>query len=171
MDPDPGLDERGRVQADAVSRQLLTIPKAFRPERVVSAPLRRCLETAAPIAHALGVEVEIDPAFGEIPTPRQVAWADREAWLKTSLAGRWDEIVGDIDYEAWRDDIVLSLSRRGGVAVFSHYVALNAAVSALKTDPRVLAFRPDHTSITTFEAVGGSLSLLELGRQAETGVH
>ena len=81
LDPDPGLDVQGRAQADAVSRYLLTIPDAFRPERVVSSPLRRCLETAAPFAHALGVEVEIDPAFGEIPTPRQVARADREAWL------------------------------------------------------------------------------------------
>jgi len=171
FDDDPGLDETGQAQAKVASRALLTIPEEFRPKRVVSSPLRRCRETAAPFAHALGVELEIDAAFGEIPTPRAVARADREAWLQTAFKGRWDEIEGDLDYEAWRRDMVRSLSMRGETAVFSHYVAINAAVSAVTANPAVLVCRPDHASISTFEVAEGGLSLIELGRQAVTGVH
>ena len=43
---------------------------------------------------------------------------------------------------------------RGDTAVFSHYVAINAVVSHLLADDRVLAFRPDHTSITVLETDG-----------------
>lgn len=168
---DPGLDDAGRAQAEAASRTLLTIPEAYRAKRVISSPLRRCRETAAPFAHALGVEVEIDAAFGEIPTPRDIPRAEREAWLRTAFNGRWDEIKGDLDYVACREGVTRALAGVGRAAVFSHYVALNAAVSMTTGDHAVLAFRPDHASITTFEAAGGNLALVELGRQADTGVH
>jgi broad specificity phosphatase PhoE len=171
FDDDPGLDAAGKAQAELASRALLTVPEEFRAKRVVSSPLRRCRETAAPFAHALGVELEIDAAFGEIPTPRGVARADREAWLRTAFAGRWDEIEGDIDYVAWQADVVRALTARPGTAVFSHYVAINAVVSAVTANPAVLAFRPDHASISTFDVGAGELSLVELGRQALTGVH
>jgi hypothetical protein len=54
--------------------------------------------------------------------------------------------------------------------VFSHYVAINAVMSLLAEDDRVLVFRPDHASITTLVTDGGGLSLVEAGREASTGV-
>ncbi|WP_308238452.1 hypothetical protein [Phenylobacterium sp. J367] len=54
--------------------------------------------------------------------------------------------------------------------MFSHYVAINAVVSALAGDPRVLHFRPDHTSITVLETDGERLTLVAKGREATTGV-
>ena len=68
-DEDPGLDETGRAQAEAARDYLMSLPEADRPKRVVSSPLRRCRETAMPTAQALGVDLEIDAAVGEIPTP------------------------------------------------------------------------------------------------------
>lgn len=66
-DPDPGLDALGTQQARAVAKALMALPALERPSRVVSSPLRRCQETAQPLAEALGVTVEIDPRVGEIP--------------------------------------------------------------------------------------------------------
>jgi broad specificity phosphatase PhoE len=169
-DDDPGLDEQGRAQAEAVARWLMDLPVQARPLRVVSSPLRRCRETAAPFARALGVEVEIDPDVGEIPTPATLSAAERPAWLREAMGGSWAEIRGDIDYEAWRRRVGAALERRSGTAVFSHFVAINAAVSALEGGDAVIAFRPDHTSVTILENHDGKLALLERGREAATRV-
>jgi broad specificity phosphatase PhoE len=169
-DDDPGLDETGRGQAAAARDWLLALPDDARPTRVVSSPLRRCRETAEPTALALGVSTEIDPVVGEIPTPKALSLAERGPWLRQAFQGTWDEIAGDLDYDGWRRDIVASLLRRGDTAVFSHYVAINAVVSELTGDARVLAFRPDHTSITVLETDGARLTLVEKGREATTGV-
>jgi 8-oxo-dGTP pyrophosphatase MutT (NUDIX family)/phosphohistidine phosphatase SixA len=51
------LDDRGRRQAAALAEVL----PLWRPQRVVSAPPLRCLQTVQPLGH----DVEIDPCFGE----------------------------------------------------------------------------------------------------------
>ena len=169
-DEDPGLDDAGRAQAEAARDHLLSLPEDQRPRRVVSSPLRRCRETAAPTAEALGVEVEIDPGVGEIPTPAALTAEQRPAWLREAFQGRWSEIQGYLDYEDWRRRAAGSLLARGRTAVFSHYVAINAVMSLLAEDERVLVFRPDHASITTLATDGQNLVLVEAGREASTGV-
>lgn len=169
-DEDPGLDEAGKAQANAARDYLMSLPEADRPKRVVSSPLRRCRETALPTAEALGVEVEVDPFVGEIPTPQALSAEQRPAWLRSVFQGRWKEVEGDLDYDAWRSDVVKSLHARGDTAVFSHYVAINAVMSHLDGDERVLVFRPDHASISTLETDGERLTLVERGREAATQV-
>lgn len=169
-DDDPGLDETGRAQAEAARDWLIALPPPERPQRVVSSPLRRCRETADPTAQALGVTVEVDPIVGEIPTPKALAAAERPAWLRRVFQGLWRDIEGDLDYDAWRAGIAASLCARGDTAVFSHYVAINAVLSHLTGDERVLTFRPDHASITILETDGRTLTLLAKGREAATGV-
>jgi broad specificity phosphatase PhoE len=170
VDDDPGLDETGQAQAQAARDWLLALPDGERPTRVVSSPLRRCRETAEPTAQALGVAIEVDPIVGEIPTPEALSAEDRPAWLRKAFQGTWAEIEGDLDYDAWRREIAGSLAARGDTAVFSHYVATNAVVSSLLDDPKVLSFRPDHTSITVLETDGTTVTLVAKGREATTGV-
>ncbi|MBI1683090.1 histidine phosphatase family protein [Caulobacter hibisci] len=169
-DEDPGLDAVGQEQARAVAAVLAALPTAERPTRVVSSPLRRCRETAAPLAAILGVAVEIEPAVGEIPTPAALSTEARPAWLKQAFAGDWADIEGDRDYLAWTREVAAALARYEGCAVFSHFVALNAAVAAAEGTAAVLAFRPDHASVTTFEVVDNALRLIDKGREASTGV-
>lgn len=169
-DDDPGLDETGHSQAAAARDFLLSRPEAERPRAVVSSPLARCRETALPTARALGVEVEIDPGVGEIPTPAALPAEARGDWLRQAFQGAWGEIEGDLDYDSWRRQVAQSLHLRGDTAVFSHFVAINAVVSLLTGEDRVVSFRPDHTSITTLETDGKSLTLIEKGREASTGV-
>lgn len=167
-DLDPGLDDTGWVQAEQAAEALLAMPD--RPGRVVSSPLRRCRETAEPFARALGVSVEIDPRVGEIPTPAALAHEDRPGWLRQAFGGLWREIEGDLDYDGWRNGVAGAVAAYEGVAVFSHYVAINAAVSTALGDERVMGFRPDHCSITVFEPRDGGLILIAKGREAATQV-
>src|SRR4051794_24011609 len=99
-DLDPGLDELGDAQARGARDALLA--QADPPKRVVSSPLRRCRETAMPFAEAIGMQIEIEPAFGEIPTPAHLSLEERPTWLRKAFGGRWSEVVGDLDYEVWR---------------------------------------------------------------------
>ena len=59
------LDECGIAQADELVRRL----SRFEVGRVVSADVRRCVDTVAPVAEALGVEVELEPLLGEVAYP------------------------------------------------------------------------------------------------------
>jgi broad specificity phosphatase PhoE len=167
-DLDPGLDELGDAQARGARDILLALEHP--PTRVLSSPLRRCRETAQPYADAIGAKLEIDAAFGEIPTPARLAPEERPGWLRQAFGGRWSEITGDLDYEVWRRQVAQALHRYPSAAVFSHYVAINAAVSCLTGSDLVLSFRPDHCSITAFELDGAELRLIERGHEAETQV-
>ncbi|MGR4866812.1 histidine phosphatase family protein [Caulobacter sp. LARHSG274] len=169
-DHDPGLDAVGAEQARAVADLLLALSAAARPSRVVSSPLRRCRETAQPLAEALGVGIEIDPRVGEIPTPIALAPEERPAWLRAAFEGRWRDIRGDLDYAAWVQTVAQGVAAHPGAAVFSHFVALNAAVSAATGGEQVAAFRPDHVSVTVFDMVDGDLILVAKGREASTQV-
>lgn len=169
-DDDPGLDDVGHAQARAVAETLMALPEEHRPRAVVSSPLRRCRETAQPLAEILGVDVIIDPAVGEIPTPSGLDSAERPAWLRRAFAGDWSQIVGDIDYEAWRRAVGKSLAARAETAVFSHFVAINAVVSTISHSDAVIVFRPDHTSLTTLRLASSGLELVERGAEAATSV-
>jgi len=168
-DPDPGLDPEGVRQALAVRDVLMALPPAERPARVVSSPMRRCRETAQPLAEALGVVVEVDPAVGEIPTPALAA-EDRSGWLRQAFRGLWREIEGELNYDAWRRSVAGALLPRGGAAVFSHFVAINGVVTAIADEPKVIAFQPDHASVTVLESNGKALTLVAKGREAQTQV-
>lgn len=167
---DPGLDLEGVRQALAACRTLMDLPAAERPSRLVSSPLRRCRETAQPLAEALAAPVEVIAEVGEIPTPQDLAPHARGPWLRAALAGRWPDIRGDLDYEAWRRGVYGAVLARPGAAIFSHFVAINAIVSLVEGRSEVISFRPDHAAITVFAVEAGRLKLVQRGREAVTGV-
>ena len=90
--------------------------------------------------------------------------------LRKAFGGLWREIEGDLDYGAWRTEVARAVAAHEGAAVFSHYVAINAAVSTALEDERVMGFAPDHCSISVFEARDGGLILIGKGREAATQV-
>jgi broad specificity phosphatase PhoE len=169
-DLDPGLDVDGRNQAKAAAQTLLALPPEHRPTAVVSSPLRRCKETARPFAEKLGVELVVEPAVSEIPTPHNMPDSERGAWLRRAFATDWALIEGEIDYVRWRDRVAEAVVRNAGAAIFTHFVALNAAIAVAKGSEQVMNFQPDHASITTFEVENGVLRLVSLGRAAVTGI-
>ena len=87
---------------------------------------------------------------------RRLAEDERGPWLRNAFQIDWREVEGDIDYDAWRAAVGEALGELdGNTAVFSHFVAINAALSCVTGEPRVLTFRPDHASITVFEVDDG----------------
>jgi len=164
-DPDPPLDVLGRSQAAAVAARLAASGSA-RP--IVTSPLRRCQETAAPLASRWNVTPVIDAAVAEIPSPVGVPMGQRVAWLRQAMAGEWAALGSD--YTDYRDAVAAWIGARSeDTVVFSHFVAINAAIGAATGDDRLLIASLDNCSVTTFEVDGtGGLRVVEVGTQADT---
>src|SRR5262245_52225028 len=71
---DPGirdapLTERGAGQAEAAARHFLHMKnnpgRMKAPVRILSSPYTRALQTAEPIARALGLSIQVSPLLGE----------------------------------------------------------------------------------------------------------
>lgn len=67
------LDACGVAQAD----ELVRILSRFEVGRIVSADVRRCVDTVAPLADALGIAVEEDPLLSEVGYPGRETEAAR----------------------------------------------------------------------------------------------
>jgi broad specificity phosphatase PhoE len=163
-DHDPGLDGGGRAQAERVAQLLAARP----PRPIVTSPLRRARETAAPLEAAWGVTARVEPMVGEIPSPSD-ALVSRGQWLTGVLRSRWPEL--DHDVQAWRSAVVETLVAAPHHCVaFTHYVAINVAVGAATDDDRVVVFHPDNCSVTELDVVDGRLVLVSRGDEAPTAV-
>ena len=163
--PDPGLDDLGRVQADATAQVLAPLG----PLPVLSSPLARARETALPLAALWGSDVIIEPRVAEIPSPTDDL-AERAAWLREAMAGRWSDLGADL--MAWRQALIdCLLALQDDSVVFCHFIAINVAVGAAQDDDRLVVFWPDNGSVTQLRNDGGALSVLELGRTAQTQVN
>jgi broad specificity phosphatase PhoE len=169
---DPGLAPEGRAQADEVAGRL----EPLGPLPVITSPLRRTRETAAPLVRAWGVEAEVVPAVGEIPTPTNDL-DGRAQWLVTALRARWSELPDEV--QRWRRSLLDTLSALDHDTVaFTHFVAINAVVGAAEGAPlpdsrdrdAVVCFHPSNGSSTVIEIDGGRFSLVELGAQGVTEV-
>ena len=171
-DPDPGLEHLGATQALATAQHFA---QAMSRTPVYSSPLRRCRETAQPLCELWACVATVLPAVAEIPSPAIDSAARRE-WLTDAMRGRWRDLndrhqPGSIDYVQWRGRVVDALlALPHDCVVFSHYIAINVAVGAAQERDEVVCFRPDHASVTVLDADGGRLRLVELGREAQTGV-
>lgn len=158
---DAGLGTEGVEQAERVAEAL----GAGTPRPIVTSPMRRARETAAPLAAAWRVEPEVRPSVGEIPSPPELDQGARVRWLHDTIGGAWDDTSDVI--RAWRSELLASLAAFDtDVVVFTHFVAINAAVGAARRDARVLSCAPDHASVTELEARDGELTLVRLGHEA-----
>lgn len=167
VDPDPPLDELGRRQALGVAGKL----SSRGPLHVMSSPLLRCQQTAFPLATAWKREVEIESRVGEIPSPGGYALEDRVTWLREVMAGTWTEAAAKSGerYATYRRSIADCIAGlTADTVVFSHFVAINAVIGAATDDDRVLIASLDNCSVTTFDVHEGTISLVEVGGEADT---
>ena len=161
-DPDPGLSDLGRRQANAVAERMRSIG----PLGLVSSPLARAQETAAPLAEIWGGVPVIESSVTEVPSP---PGEDRAAWFRQVFNGSWDD-AGDAVVE-WRRGIIDYLGRQHqDTVIFSHFVVINAAVGVATDSQRIVNFRPNNGSVTILENDGGALRLIEQGSEASTVV-
>jgi broad specificity phosphatase PhoE len=167
VDPDPGLDELGRSQALQVASRLSSLG----PLPVISSPLLRCQQTAFPLATAWQQTVTIEALVGEIPSPAGFALENRVDWLREAMAGTWEQVAqtSGEHYRSYRNDVAQFVqSIRVDTVIFSHYIAINAAIGSATGDDRVVIGQLDNCSVSIFEVSEHGLSLLEMGGEADT---
>jgi broad specificity phosphatase PhoE len=158
---DPGLDELGRSQAEAVAQTL----KALGPLPILSSPLARTQQTAIPLSRLWKATTEIEPAVAEIPSPKGMTLEGRVAWLRKLMAGSWRDASPEL--AAWRERCIATVTAIAqDTVIFSHYVAINVVAGAALGDDRVVVFSPDNCSVTVFETDGATLRLVEKGHEA-----
>jgi broad specificity phosphatase PhoE len=161
--PDPGLDDIGRAQAEAVGELLARGGLA----PIHTSPMRRCQETARPLARRWNTTPIIDSAVSEIPSPVGVPEGERVEWLRDAMLGTWPDLGAD--YVRWRDGVVAAVGAcADGTVIVSHFVAINAVIGAALGDDRVLIRSLDNCSRTVVETTVEGLVLIEGGAEADT---
>ncbi len=165
-DPDPGLSEAGRIEAEGAASALgARIPG---DAHIITSPLKRAQETAAPLAGRLGVEARIDETFREIPSP--VPFEERRDWLRAFMAETWDDQPALL--LNWRRALLDRLAElEGPVAIFTHFMVINVVIGVSLGETRTLVRRPDYVSVTEVALENGVLRLVSEGRQMETTVN
>ena len=160
-DMDPGLDELGHAQAQAVAETL----RSKGPLAILSSPLRRAQETAVPLAKLWNRTPVIEKAVAEIPSPKGMTLEGRVEWLRKVMSGSWRAVTPEL--AEWREACIASVARLpDDTVIFSHYVAINVLAGGATGDDRVVNFSPDNCSVTTFETDGIKLRLIEKGGEA-----
>ena len=165
LEPDPGLDDLGRSQAQAAARELAPLG----PLPIISSPRARARETAEPLVKIWDIEPVIDERVGEIRFPSETP-TDRIRWLKEVMADHWTNL--DQVLQQWRQGVIEALlTIETDAVIFTHYIAINTAVGRATKDDRVVSFSPDNASITILETNGKNLNLLKSGTTANTRVN
>ena len=148
---DPNLSEEGIEQAKRLPDALARFPIT----RLVSSPQRRALQTAQPVADALGMTVDVDERLAEYDyglshyTPLEEA---SEEDVKRLIAG---QLPGDVDQDAFIarvlagiGDVVDAAEHDETVAVFSHGGVINAIVHGIMKTERLLCVQVDYAGVT-----------------------
>lgn len=155
---DPGLTPRGVAQAEAAAETLFPLGL----NRVISSPMRRCRETAAPFARRIGARPLIEPRVSEVVAP---AGEDRAVWLRAAFPGAfaadaaptlWSK--ADAALARWRADVLAAFtSLEEDAAVFTHFIAINAALAAALGRDETIVHRPAHAAIVELACEQGAL--------------
>ena len=164
--PDPGLSALGAQQAESVARFLQD--RVGADVHLISSPLARARETAAPLAATLGLAVQLNEAFREIQAP--VPLVERQDWLRQFMRQRWDEQPEEL--HRWREVATGELLALGTPAVvFTHFLLINAVVGRIQGADTTLCCWPDYGSITHLRCFDHRLELVSLGAQMSTVVN
>ncbi len=161
---DPGLTARGHDQALRLAGWLA----ADHFDAVLVSPKRRALETAAPVADALGLAVKVDESIVEYDAqadhyiPMEELRATRDARFEAMVEGRWADFSGEPPEEfrarlhGALDAIVREHPGQRVLAV-CHGGVINVMLAIVLGLDRHLWFEPAYTSISRVVASRGGV--------------
>jgi len=151
---DPDLSEEGIEQAKRLPDALARFPIT----RLVSSPQRRSVQTAHPVADAMGLTVEIDERFAEydrdmehyIPIEQIAAEFPEELarLAKGHLPSTVDETAFLARINAGIRDLVGAGDHEDTVAVFSHGGVINGLLHTILGTHKILCFNVDYAGVT-----------------------
>ena len=156
---DPALTERGADQARRLSEWL-----AFDAiDAVVSSPLRRAVDTAAPIAATRGLEVVVVEGLIEYDSnsdhyiPMEELRVTKDERWQAMVDGRWDAFGADLPevFRARVDETVTELVERFAgqrVVAVCHGGVINVALGSVLGVEQPLWFEPGYTSLSRMKA-------------------
>lgn len=154
-DADPGLSELGQQQARDVASRLLERG----PLPILTSPLLRCRETAAPLAEKWGVTPTVTDRVGEIQAPDHDV-ATRGPWLREVMGRRWVDLPSA--QQQWRADVLACLLEQpADCVIFTHFIAINVALGSATADGRVVCRTVANCSTTILDSDGESLTMVE----------
>ena len=170
---DPPLADRGREQAERLAAWLRDEPL----DDIWSSPMRRAMETAAPVAEAHGLDVVVDDELAEFDReatsyiPYEELKATRDERFLAMVEGRFDDY--SVDPVEFRAGVVAAIERvieanpGRTVAVVCHGGVINAYVGHVLGIERPLWFEPLYTGISRLAASRtGARSLVTLNEAA-----
>ncbi|MCH2170125.1 histidine phosphatase family protein [Myxococcota bacterium] len=169
---DPELSAKGWEQARRLSRWLRSEPI----DTIVSSPLRRAVQTAGPLADALGLEIQIENGVTELDHDaesyvplEEVKRDDPERW-RALAAG---ELYAEADLPTFQATVVATIERLiqghpgGRIAVFCHGGVINAWACHVLGLPMSLFLNAAYTSVNRFLAASsGERSIASLNEAA-----
>lgn len=160
QDLDPPLSPQGHLHA-ATAVDLLA---GVGPMSVVTSPMARTQQTAEAFALAWGVEVAVESAVSEVPSPTPDL-TQRQQWLGGFLAGKWSAQPDDL--WTWRRSLLAFVRLlTEPTVVVTNAVAINTVLAESNNDDRVFTSPVAPGSVTVVD-VGpggeGSLSVVALG--------
>jgi broad specificity phosphatase PhoE len=148
---DPELSADGIAQAKRLPDALARFPIA----RLVSSPQRRAIQTAQPVADALGLTIDVDDRVAEYDrdlehyTPiEEASQADLQRLIDGHLPGGVDEDAFIARVKAGVDEIVNAAAHEDTVALFSHGGVINALLHDIMRTKRLLCVQVDYAGIT-----------------------
>ncbi|MBV8636849.1 MAG: histidine phosphatase family protein [Candidatus Eremiobacteraeota bacterium] len=163
------LTETGRQQANALADAL----GGARISRVISSPLARCVDTAAPLAARLGVDIEVDRRLIEIS---HGTWEGRlredleredpevlRAWRETPERVRFEggESLDDV-MQRWRA-FARTIGENADVAIVTHDVLVRLALLDAAHRPLSQLWEPQvrNGAYARFSVDGGIWQVLD----------
>ncbi|OBF39578.1 phosphoglycerate kinase [Mycobacterium sp. ACS1612] len=151
---DPDLSEEGIEQAKRLPDALARFPV----KRLISSPQRRSVQTAEPVADALGLPIEVDARLAEydrdmahyIPV-EQIA-AEYPEQLARLAAGHLPSGVDEDAFLARINEGIRAIADAGEhedtVAVFTHGGVINGLVHTIMRTEKILCVNVDYAGIT-----------------------
>ena len=155
---DPGLSDVGLAQANRLAHWLTR----SRIDAVVTSPLRRARETAAPIEASLTLTAEVihDLREWELDDPNQVydALEDMATDDPRALAvaeGRYDDFVPELDKLAFQrrtvtaiEDVFMRYQHHSRVVVCTHGGFISAYLAHVIGARQVMWFNAEYTGVS-----------------------
>ena len=176
---DIALSPRGRRQAEALARSL---PPSFPIAHIYSSPLPRCLETARPLATALGLAVAAEPRlidldYGEwsgqpIAEVAEQFPQEYAAWLAGDLSFRFpggEPVSAPVERLRSFVDDVIERHQSDVVAMVTHNVLCKIATCLLLNTPpeSFQTVRHDPGNVSVFRWRAGAFHEDGLNRAGE----
>lgn len=166
----PDLSEEGHDQARKVAGWL----ESLHIDRLFSSPMKRALQTAAPLSQAKGLEIEVrdgvaeyDQAAGRYVPVEKLKEVDFEAWsrlMKGEVAVDFPQFAKTVC-----DSLEEIIAENSGsrVAVACHGGVINVwTAKVIGFDPRMF-FNPNYTSLNVFRASSSGVnSVITLNEHA-----